>query len=53
MVLSWEEYYAQEEAIAEGYCNSVRAEHGLGISTGDENCEKEPCRFSCKWRRGE
>jgi hypothetical protein len=53
MPLSWEEYYAREEAIAEGYCNSVRKKYGLKRASGDEDCQSEPCCEGCKWTKGE
>lgn len=53
MPLSWEEHYAREEAIAEGYCNATRAKCGLDPARGDEDCEKESCRKGCKWMKGD
>jgi len=53
MPLSWEEHYAREEAIAEGYCNSVRKKYGLKRASGDEDCQSEPCCEGCKWTKGE
>lgn len=52
MPLCWEEHYAREEALAEGYCNSIRAKFGLDNYTGDEDCESESCREHCKFMEG-
>lgn len=51
-MLSFEEYYKEQEIVAWGKCAEARRALGLEDPTGLEVCENEPCRQHCKFMEG-